>query len=65
MCTVCQTKIITKKKTIRKGLLLNAERNNQSRRVLYIEAGPTKFTISNFIFTISNFISTNKRSAKC
>ena len=27
-------------------------------RVLYIKAGPTKFTIS-------NFISTNKRSAKC
>ena len=34
-------------------------------RVLYIKAGPTKFTISNFIFTVSNFIFTDKRSAKC
>ena len=24
-------------------------------RVLYIKAGPTKFTIGNFIFTISNY----------
>ena len=30
-----------------------------------MKAGPTKFTISNFIFTISNDKFTNKRSAKC